>query len=164
MASGPVNPSDGRISRPAVLVLSASGGAGVMAALLQVAGPGALPLIDSVIRWGPLFFIVLVGMWIANTTINTWGKQLVTATGATAVALQSMADAMQRISQKQDTADRERELAQDHLAYTAQEILTRVNAMAVRFAGVEMEIHDIHAKGCRFAMVNGEKNGGQDNG
>ncbi len=143
-----VNPS--RFSRPVVIGIGASGGVALLTALLEVAGPKAIPLVESMIHWGPLFVIVVLGMELLHSTINTWGKQFVNAAITNATALQSMADAMQRISQKEDERDRERELVLDHLAYTTQQILK----------GVE----SIQADGCSKAGLCNPKLGGNSNG
>jgi hypothetical protein len=123
-----------------VIGLGAGTGVTLVTVLLQVLRPEAAPLVEGILRWGPLFVIVLAGMELLHSTINTWGRQLVgamtdnaKASGSNAVAMQSMADAMQRISQHEDERDRERELAMDHMAYTMQEVLTEVKDLKSRF-------------------------------
>ncbi len=129
MATAQITPNEPRLSRPVVIGLGAGSGVALLTVILQVARPEAKPVVEAVLRWGPLFVIVLLGMELLHSTINTWGRQFVTAATANAVALQSMADAMQRISQKEDERDRERELVLDHLAYTTQQILNKVESL-----------------------------------
>jgi hypothetical protein len=124
---------ENKVSRPVVIALGAGSGVALATVILQIARPETKPMVEAVLRWGPLFVIVLVGMALLHSTINIWGKQFVTAATANAVALQSMADAMQRISQKEDERDRERELVLDHLAYTTQQILNKVESMESRY-------------------------------
>jgi hypothetical protein len=130
--AAPVTPAEAKLSRPLVIGLGAGSGVALLTVILQVTRPEAKPVIEAVLRWGPLFVIVLLGMELLHSTINTWGKQFVTAATANAVALQSMADAMQRISQKEDERDRERELMLDHLAFTTQQTLSKVELLLER--------------------------------
>jgi ABC-type transport system involved in cytochrome bd biosynthesis fused ATPase/permease subunit len=123
-----------------VIGLGAGSGIALMTVMLQIARPEAKPLVEGVLRWGPLFVIILLGMELLHTTMNTWGNKFVdamtanaTASGSNAAALQSMADAMQRISQREDERDRERELVLDHLAYTTQQILSKVESLEARY-------------------------------
>lgn len=135
MATAPVAPVEGRLSRRIFLALGGASGVALLTAALEIARPDVRPLIETfltVLRWGPLFVIVLLFMELLHSTINTWGRQFVTAATANAVALQSMADAMQRISQKEDERDRERELMLDHLAFTTQQTLAKVEQLLDR--------------------------------
>ncbi len=138
-ASATPQPVQSKFTRPMMISLGAGSGFALLTVLLQIVRPEAKPLVEGVLHWGPLFVIVLLGMELFHATLNTWGNKLVdaltanaAASGSNATALQSMADAMQRISTREDERDRERELVLDHLAYTTQQILNKVEAMEAR--------------------------------
>jgi hypothetical protein len=141
------------LSRPIAITLGASGGAAIMATVLEMVRPEGKPIVDALVHWGPLFVIVLVGMILTHNTVNNWGKRFVDAAISNATALQSMADAMQRISQREDERDRERELLFDHLAYTTQAILKGVEQL-------DGKVDSIQAEGCNKAGDCGPKAGG----
>ena len=120
---------------------------------------GQIALGEAGLQHEQLFVIVLVGMILTHSTVNNWGKQFVSAAISNATALQSMADAMQRISQREDERDRERELALDHLAYTAQQILTKVESVDGKFDSLDGKVQVIE-EGCRAAMCIPKATGG----
>ena len=154
MAAGtPPTPGTSRISRPFAITLGASGGAAVMATVLEMVRPEGKPIIEALARWGPLFVLMLVGMILLHNTVNNWGRQFVSAAITNATALQSMADAMQRISQREDERDRERELVLDHLAYATQQILKNTESMGEKIDGVDVKVQSIQTEGCSKAAL-----------
>ena len=163
-ASAPPPARESFVSRPMVIGLAGGSGLALATAVMQIMRPEARPITDAVIHWGPLFVIVLLGMELLHSTVNTWGGRFVTAATANAVAMQSMADAMQRISQREDERERERELAADHLAYTAQQILKTVEALNEKFDSLDGKVQSIQVNGCSKAAHCGPEAGGSGNG
>lgn len=139
MASGPKN----------VVTWVMSGTAGVIAyallAIMRGSPQAALAVLTS---WGPLFAVVLALLMLLDRWGQRFGDKLLETTAASAAAQQasaeaqkanaeaqrSMAAAIERIAAKDDERARERELAMDHLAYTAQAILQKVMTIEERCA------------------------------
>lgn len=127
------------------VLLSGSAGIGVAltyaAIELMRSEPKAFAdlVIRTITNWGPLFILCLLLLYV----LNNWGQKFVEhaarnamaqqqaadAMQQNAVAQQQMAAAMQQIASKDDERERERELAFDHLAFTAQSILGKVEGI-----------------------------------